>query len=210
MAQHKFDSTAGLGAAPWELPPLILHPFADPAASARLLENTRTALMVCGLAPSDGQDPGELARRLLDGRFSEIRMLYFLGKDLVRWMEQCMETAARLPESAGEGIFEQSFAELLTQHPPEAVSLKLRGWGVADANVIFARAIALHRVFQEPPERDQLTEEFIRHYHRYADHLFACWSQLAPHREITRAQCHFELYASGEYTKMLENEWGEG
>ena len=40
-----------------------------------------------------------------------------------------------------------------------------------------------------------------------ADSLFACWQQLAPCREITSANFHFELYASGEYSKMLENEW---
>jgi hypothetical protein len=43
-----------LGDTIWELPPLILHPFADRASSDRLLENSRTALMACGLVPGDG------------------------------------------------------------------------------------------------------------------------------------------------------------
>jgi hypothetical protein len=93
---------------------------------------------------------------------------------------------------------------------PEAVSLKLQGWGVHDAGVIFARAIALNHVFGEPPGYPQLADGFVRHYHRYADHLFACWQQLVTFQEITCANFRFDLYASGEYTKMLENEWGTG
>src|SRR5262249_50177436 len=137
MTTTQRSADADLGTSLWELPPLILHPFADRASSDRLLENSRTALMAAGLVPGDG--PGEdLGHRLLEGRFAEIRMLFFLGKDLVRWMEQCVEFTGRIPELAGKTIREQSFARLVARHMPEAVSQKLQGWGVHDAGVIFA------------------------------------------------------------------------
>jgi hypothetical protein len=199
--------TAELGDAIWDLPPLILHPFADRGASERLLEQSRNALLACGLG-SNGAGQDDLNRRMLEGRFSEIRMLFFLGKDLVRWTGQCQEFVERIGELAAAGVREQSFARLVTRYMPEAVSLKLQGWGVHDAGVIFARAIALNRVFAGPPEFHQLAEGFIRDYHRYADALFNAWLQMSPFREITAANFRFDLYASGEYTKMLENEWG--
>jgi hypothetical protein len=208
MTSTPSDGPADLGDAVWDLPPLILHPFADRASSERLLENSRNALVACGALLGDGTGQEELARRMLEGRFSEIRMLFYLGKDLVRWIAQCLEFTERAPELAGLAIREQSFARLLTRHMPEAVSLKLQGWGVHDAGVIFARAIGLNQAFAEPPGFEQMAENFIRDYHRYADSLFACWQQMAHFREITGVNFRFDLYASGEYTKMLENEWG--
>ena len=135
-------------------------------------------------------------------------MLFYLGKDLVRWMGQCVEFTERISELAGVGIREQSFARLLTRQMPEAVGLKLQGWGVQDAGVIFARAVGLNQVFTEPPAFEHLAESFLRDYHRYADSVFGCWQQIANFREITAANFRFDLYASGEYAKMLENEWG--
>jgi hypothetical protein len=197
-----------LGDTIWELPPLILHPFTDRASSDRMLENSRAALMACGLMPGDGNGQADLARRMLEGRFSEIRMLYFLGKDVVRWIGQCVEIIAREPRLSPLGVCEQSFATLLTRHTPETVSLKLEGWGVHDPGVIFARAVGLNQIFAQPPELHELAESFVRHYHRYADYLFGCWQQTASFREITPANFRFDLYASAEYTKMLENQWG--
>ncbi len=207
MITSRTGGAAELGDAVWDLPPLILHPFADRAASERLLEQSKNALLACGIGGSlSGQD--DLNRRLLEGRFSEIRMLYFLGKDIVRWTGQCQELVERVPELAGAGVREQSFARLVTRYMPEAVSLKLQGWGVHDAGVIFARAIGLNHVFAAPPEFHQLDEGFVRDYHRYADALFTTWMQLVTSREITANNFRFHLYASGEYTKMLESEWG--
>jgi hypothetical protein len=134
-------------------------------------------------------------------------MLFFLGKDLVRWTGQCQDVE-RIPELAGAGLREQSFARLLIGQMPEPVTSKLRGWGVHDAGVIFGRALGLNNAFAGPPEPDQLTEIFIQSYHRYADSLFAAWIQLVPFREIKPGNFRFDLYASGEYTKMLENQWG--
>src|SRR5581483_1223699 len=199
--------TAELGDAVWELPPLILHPFADQASSERLLENSKSVLLASPLG-GNGTADEDLNRRLLEGRFSEIRMLFFLGKDVARWIGQCQEFVERIAELAGAGVEEQSFAHLVTRDMPESVSLKLQGWGVHDAGVIFSRAIALNRVFAAPPEFHQLAEAFIRDYHRFADSIFSGWMQLASFREITASNFRFDLYASGEYTKMLENEWG--
>src|SRR5947209_10384475 len=89
-----------LGDSVWQLPPLILHPFNERVPPSALLENSRAALMLSGLIPNDGSGEDVLKRRLLTGRYSELRMLYFLGKDLLRWMEQCVEWATRVPECA--------------------------------------------------------------------------------------------------------------
>jgi hypothetical protein len=196
-----------LGDATWELPPLILHPFADREASDKLLEDSRSVLAACGLGEGT-RHADELQRRRLEGRFSEIRMLYFVGKDVVRWIGQCVEFSERIPDLRSLNIREQSFGALLTQHMPEAVEQKLQGWGVHDAGAIFSRAIGLNQIFATAPEFEMLADDFIFHYHRYADCLFSCWQQIAAFREVSGANFHFDLYASGEYTRMLENEWG--
>jgi hypothetical protein len=58
-------STPALGEAIWELPPLILHPFSERASPESLLENSKAALMLSGLPPSDGYDCDALTRKLL-------------------------------------------------------------------------------------------------------------------------------------------------
>jgi len=69
---------------------------------------------------------------VLAGRYSEIRMLYFLGKDAFRWIGQCMEIAERIPELAEADMKRQSFAGLLASPPPN-VREKLLRWGVNDS-----------------------------------------------------------------------------
>ena len=102
-----------LGSAVWDLPPLILHPFNERVPPAALLENSKAALMLSGLIPTDGTDQDGLKRRLLAGRYSEMRMLYFLGKDLFRWIDQCLDWAERVGELNSLEIRAQSFAELV-------------------------------------------------------------------------------------------------
>jgi hypothetical protein len=192
----------------WELPPLILHPFNERVSPSALLENSKAALMLSGLIPSDGSDREELKRRLLAGRYSEIRMLYFLGKDVFRWIEQCVEWSQRVPELTGAEIRPQSFAALLIADPPEAVKEKLVGWGVVDYVSIFTRAVGLNAMFIQPPAFDTLAEEFLRNYHRYADFMYQCYMDSQPCRTVTSANFRFALYASGEYSRKLESEWG--
>jgi hypothetical protein len=86
---------------------------------------------------------------------------------------------------------------------------KLANWGVADYPSIFSRALGLNALFTRPPEADLVAEEFLRNYHSYADSLFRCYMDMQPHRSITAVNFRFDLYASGEYSRMLESEWGE-
>lgn len=196
-----------LGEAVWVLPPLILHPFNERVPPSTLLDNSKAALMLAGLIPGDGSDQDELKRRLMAGRYAEIRMLYFLGKDVFRWLDQCAEWAERTPGLAGAEIYRQSFAGLLTANPPESVKEKLVRWGVTDYVSIFSRAIGLNTTFAQPPAVGQLSEEFLGNYHRYADSLFRCYLETQAHRTIAAKNFLFELYASGEYSRLLESEW---
>jgi hypothetical protein len=189
----------------WDLPPLILHPFNERVSPSALLENSRAALMLSGLIPSDGSDHEELQRRIVAGRFGEIRMLFFLGKDMFRWIDQCTGWSGRIPELAT--LSPQSFARLLTANPPAEVKEKLASWGVADHVSIFSRAIGLNTVFSEPPEFETLSEEFLRNYHRYADVLYRCYMEMSENDTISPANFRLTLYASGEYSRILESEW---
>jgi hypothetical protein len=199
--------TDKFGTAIWALPPLILHPFNERVPPSALLENSKAALMLSGLIPNDGSEEEALNRRVLAGRYAELRMLFFLGKDVLRWVDQCVEWAGRVPEFDQTEIYPQSFAGLLTANPPEAVKQKLVGWGVADYISIFSRAIGLNAVFADPPPVTALSEEFLRGYHRYADRLFRCYMESQPHRAIQNANFQFDLYASGEYSRILETQW---
>jgi hypothetical protein len=191
----------------WVLPPLILHPFNERVPPSTLLENSKAALMLSGLIPSDGSDRDELNRRVLIGRCGEVRMLYFLGKDVFRWIGQCVEWAERIRQLKDTEIQPQSFAGLLTQSPPPAVREKLTRWGVVDYVAIFSRAIGLNSMFAQPPAVETLSDEFLRNYHRYADALYRCYIDAHSHRQLASTTFHFDLYASGEYSRMLESEW---
>jgi hypothetical protein len=191
----------------WKLPPLILHPFSDSAGPNKLLESSRASLMLQGLLPTGEFTACQLEQKLMDGRFCELRMLYYLGKDLIRWIEQCLEIVERDEELHRAGIRFQSFATLLVEDPPENVRDKLKAWGVADYKAIFSRALGLNAVFAEVPSLDSLSPDFVKNYYRYADHLFACHQQMNAFTEIRSRNFPFDLFASGEYTRMLEREW---
>ena len=195
------------GAKRWELPPLILHPFSDKAGPSKLLDSSRASLMLSGMLPRDEFSEDELEVRLIEGRLCEMRMLYFVGKDLMRWIEQCAEFAKGHAELSAASLKEECFADLLVHNTPITVQQKLRAWGVVDYRAIFSRALGLHAIFCEPPQLDSLNCEFVRNYYRYADHLFACRQQLAPFTEITPENFHFEIYASGEYSRILADAW---
>ena len=209
MPEHSTSPPNTLGDRVWELPPLILHPFSNQRGPGQLLEGSKAALMLAGLLPGEGEDRDELKTKLLLSRYAEIRMLYFVGKDLVRWIGQCAELVARTGDFAGMDIREQSFAALLVYHPPASVLRKLRQWGVASPESVFSRALGIAALFREVPSQEQLTEHFLLHYHTFADHLFVCAQGLMKFAEISAANFTFELYASGEYTRMLEKQWEE-
>jgi hypothetical protein len=191
------------------LPPLILHPFADAAGPERLVESSRASLMLQGLLPSGERTTDELDRALLAGRYSEIVMLFYVGKDLVRWIGQCLECVNRQPDLRDAGIRYQSFAAFLVNHTPPVVQGKLRRWGVADYRSIFTRALGLNTILAAVPELPCLSEEFIRNYYRYADQMFLARQSQVAFTGIEDMGFEFEIFASGEYSRMLEREWEE-
>jgi len=190
----------------WHMPPLILHPFAGREGPDKLLEGSRAALMAHGLMPSD-VDMEELGRRILAGRHNEVRMLYFLGKDIFRWMDQCHEMVEKVEVLKVLGIRTQSFAAMLVDTPPKSVTDKLNGWGVSDQRTIFSRAIGLRSAFEDLPSSELLSPLFLRNYHRYADHLFACYQRLGPFTTISAENFPFELFGSEEYSRMLSEQF---
>src|SRR5579884_1656575 len=100
------------------LPPLILHPFTSTEETAFLLESSRASLMLQGLAPRDKTPVEELDRRLLRGRYAELRMLFYIGKDITRWAEQCAESAEASGIFEGRRIRPETFIVLLVQEIP--------------------------------------------------------------------------------------------
>ena len=191
----------------YSLPPLILHPFADHTGPNKLVESSRASLMLQGLLPAGELSTEELERRLIDGRYCEIRMLFYVGRDLARWIDQCLEIVEREEDLRAAGICFQSFTEMLTEDLPKPVRDKLKKWGVADYKAIFTRALGLNAVFANVPERDTLTDDFIRTYYRYADQMHATRQQVQPYASLRSWSFQFDLYASGEYSRMLEKEW---
>jgi hypothetical protein len=191
------------------LPPLILHPFADAGGPSKLVESSRANLKLQGLLPKGEATREDLDRALLDGRYSELRMLFYVGKDLARWIEQCLEFAERNQDSLPRGICFQSFAGMLIQDAPTVVQAKLRKWGVADYKSIFSRALGLHTMFADAPPREVLSDEFVRSYFRFADQIFHSKQSECDFAPLTSREFHFELYSSGEYSRMLERSWGE-
>ena len=140
-------------------------------------------------------------------RLCEIRMLFYVGKDLERWSEQCVDFASR--ETSLSSLARQSFAGLLIENPPSRVREKLIHWGVVDFRAIFSRALGLHAVFAAPPDAAELNPNFIRNYFRYADQLYECRRSLSGFPRISSEEFDFDLWASGEYSRMLERQWAE-
>ena len=191
----------------WTLPPLILHPFSDASGPGQLVESSRASLILQGLLPGGDASREELEKQLLAGRYCEVRMLYYVGKDVTRWIDQCLDFVEHSPELRGENIRFQSFANFLVETPPAAVKEKLQKWGVADYRGIFSRALGIHSLFAVRPERELLSDEFLRNYYRYADHLFAARQEMVRFTELNPRRFTFRLYASGEYAQLLEREW---
>ena len=191
----------------WELPPLILHPFSDKRGPDTLLECSRAQLMLAGILPMDGYEREALEKRVIDGRICEVRMLYYVGLDLDRWLEECTEVAAREEKLKETGLSKSSFASLLVASSPSHVQAKLQVWGVADYKSLFARALGLNAVFACPPDASFAQARFLLDYHRYADGFFRSWKENQEGSPATPSTFTFELYASGEYSRILERQW---
>src|SRR4051812_38181005 len=119
-----------------QLPPLILHPFSGGGSTDQLLDGSKASI-----ALQDSRNPGnlgqksadrdaELERRVILGRYQEIRMLLFLGKDLFRWAQQCVDFIERSHLGAGGHltVSEQTFTALVVEDPPAGIDEKLQKW----------------------------------------------------------------------------------
>jgi hypothetical protein len=188
-----------------QLPPLILHPFGGGDGTADLVDGSLASLALDGLVDSP-EEESALTRRMLAGRYQEIRMLLFLGKDIFRWMQQCVEHL-RGSDAADERIVEQSFAALVVENPPVTVGRKLEGWGVTDRRAVFSRAIGIHSIFESPPPVSSLAPIFLKNYHRYADHAYICYQHSRAFLPLDGVSCQFEVYASEEYSRLLSEGW---
>jgi hypothetical protein len=175
---------------PHELPPLILYPFdhrPSPGEQARI----------------EGYDAP--AKPHLEARYAEFRMLCLIGKDLDRWLGQCVELASR--DAGMTGLAECDFIAALLFAPPLPVLQKMRAWGVKNFQIIFSRAIGLNAVYPHPPQAADVSESFLRDFHKYADALYDVRLKAESNPPIHENEFTFELYASGEYSSYLEKTW---
>lgn len=175
-----------------ELPPLILYPFDQSPNSDEQPD-----------VPS--YDP--LTQGYLETRYKEFRMLCLIGKDLNRWLGQCVEMAARNPEFTG--LSESDFIAVLLFYPPMPVLQKLQAWGVRNYQMIFSRAIGLNAVFPQPPSFNDVSESFLRGFNTYADALYDTRLKAEEPAASHEDEFTFEIYASGEYFSRMEQSWEE-
>ena len=196
------------GSEAFKLPPLILHPFSSPEDTSVLMASSRASLALQGFLPQADTPPQELDDQLLRGRFAELKMLFYIGKDLNRWTDQCAETAASSGLFEDRQIRPETFAVLLVQHVPQHVRTKLEAWGVLDFCALFRRSIGLHAVFQDMPFANAFSQEFLRRYHRHLDQWYDARLRSVTFDLAEPGEFTFDLYASGEYTLMLEQSWG--
>ena len=144
-------------------------------------------------------------KRYLETQYNEFRMLCLIGKDLNRWLGQCVETVSSDPEFAG--LSECSFIAALISAPPVALMQKMRNWGVINFQRIFSRAIGLNAVFPHPPQADEVPEPFLLCFHKYADALYDVRLKSGDTATTQAGTFIFDVYASGEYSSYLEMVW---
>jgi hypothetical protein len=196
------------GTQTFRLPPLILHPFSTPEDNSVLMESSRASLALQGFLPRDETPTEELDKQLLRGRYAELRMLYYIGKDVSRWAEQCAETVQASGAFPNRQIRPETFAVLLVQHIPAHVRTKLEAWGVLDFCSLFRRSFGLHAVFQDIPPVESFSADFLRRYHRSLDQWYEQRLKDWVFDQPEPDEFTFDLYASGEYSLMLEQSWG--
>jgi len=187
------------------LPPLILHPFGGDGSTAQLLEGSRAAVALQQASLSNPQY-SDMQRRVILGRYQEVRMLLFLGKDIFRWIDQCIDQMER-SGNIGLRVNAQCFSAVIVDSPPASVRKKLEDWGVSDRRAVFSRAIGIRCLFEEPPDIDMLSPMFLENYHRFADYSYICFQQMKPWQPMDDATFDFPIYASEEYSRMLAEQW---
>ena len=170
-----------------ELPPLILHPFGSSEDSSSLADRN------LGLAPA-------LAR--LKSRYAELCMLCSIGRDLNQWISECLEGA-----QPADGVTASSYISLLLFDAPRNVKTKMADWGVPYYQTIFSRALGLNLVYPLAPAPDAISESLLESFHVYADSLFDLRLHMSPGAELHGQDYTFDIFASHEYTQLLESEW---
>ena len=68
--------------------------------------------------------------------------------------------------------------------------------------------MGLSAIFSTVPERETLTDEFVRNYYRYADQLFQIRQGEAPFTDVSHLGFELEIYASGEYSCVCSSASG--
>jgi hypothetical protein len=189
----------------WDLPPLILHPFDRGLDASAALDSMKLSLYLGGMG-----EPGLEKEPLLRGRYAEFRMLSLVGKDVMRWITQCVDFASRDAVLANAGIRPQSFANLLVNQTPPVVGARFESWAVMDYRRILARAIGVNAVFPNPPDFGVLSTEFLEEYYAYADGLFATYLGLTSFTRLDPASFGFALYTSDEYLKTIACRMDDG
>ncbi len=202
------DIQRNRGVEAFKLPPLILHPFSGPEDTSVLMESSRASLALQGFLPRPELSDEDLNGRLLRGRYAELRMLFYIGKDLSRWIDQCVETVEISDQFVGRRMRPETFVIFLVQHIPSHVRTKLEGWGVVDFCALFRRSVGLHTVFHEFPSVEHLSIDFLRRYHRHLDLWYEQRLKDAQYDQPRPEEFTFDLFASGEYTSLLEQSWG--
>ena len=187
------------------LPPLILHPFGGAAGTAQLVEGSHAAIALERASISNPHF-ADIQKRVALGRYQEIRMLLFLGKDIFRWIDQCLDQMDRSGDT-GLRINSQCFSALVVESPPAAVRAKLESWGVSDRRAVFSRAIGIRCLFEEPPEIDVVSPMFLENYHRFADYAYICFQQMKAYQPLDSVQFDFQIFASEEYSRILSEQW---
>ena len=182
----------------WDLPPLILHPFDRGLDASAAVDSMKLSPHLKGMG-----EPGVDKEPLLRARYAEFRMLALVGKDVMRWIAQCVDFAGRDEALAHAGVAAQSFADLLVNRTPPAVAARFGNWGVADYRRILSRAIGVNAVFPNPPQFGTISIEFLEDYYSYADSLFACFHGLRPFTRLEPASFGFALYTSDEYLSTI-------
>ena len=76
-----------------------------------------------------------------------------------------------------------------------------------DFCALFRRSLGLHAVFQNLPPVESFSVEFLRRYHRHLDDWFESRMRDTSFERPEAGEFTFDLYASGEYTTMLEQSW---
>jgi hypothetical protein len=175
-----------------ELPPLILYPFDHRPDSD---EQTQVPVY----------DP--LTKVYLETRYNEFRILCLIGKDLNRWLGQCVELGSRDPEL--KGLSECDFIAVLLFYPPLPVLQKLRSWGAKNYQMIFSRAIGLNAVFPHPPSFNDVSADFLRDLGRYADALYDARLRVGQPAANHEDRFTFEILVSGEHFSFPDSSWAD-